>query len=76
MSERSERLSHGLIPASTRPEIPGGPQTIVAVLDRTLADAPDRPALVGRFARYSYAELDRETNRAAHVLAALGAGPG
>ena len=69
--------AHGLIPSPRRPEIPGGgPQNVADVLDTGVATMPDAEALVGRYARYSYAELDREANRAAHVLLQLGVRPG
>jgi acyl-CoA synthetase (AMP-forming)/AMP-acid ligase II len=67
----------GLLPSPARPEIPGGgPQSVAAILDPILVEDPGREALVGRHGRLGYAELDREANRAAHALAALGAGPG
>ncbi|MHB8661859.1 MAG: class I adenylate-forming enzyme family protein [Acidimicrobiales bacterium] len=52
--------------ASSPPTIP---RTIADVLR---AADPDAPALVTRSGRYSYAELDRLANQAAHALAALG----
>lgn len=67
--------AHGLIESPRRLPLPGGgPQTIGAVLDRALAQHPDRPALVGSSARYSFAELDRQVNRAAQVLRDHGVG--
>jgi acyl-CoA synthetase (AMP-forming)/AMP-acid ligase II len=68
--------THALSPPARRPEIPGGPQSVAQVLDRVLAEDPDRAALVGRHGRLSYAELDRAANRAAHALAGLGVAPG
>jgi acyl-CoA synthetase (AMP-forming)/AMP-acid ligase II len=62
----------GLVATSTRPPIPGGPQTVAAVLERALGATPDAEALVGRDARYTYKELDSAANRAAHAFAALG----
>src|SRR5262249_61753052 len=64
--------AHGLNAPTARPEIPDRPQTVAEVLDPVLARDPDRPALVGRSGRYTYRELDREANRAAHALRALG----
>ena len=54
----------------------GGPQTVAAVLDRQVARAPERLALVGRSGRLTYGELDRAANRAANALAALGVAKG
>jgi acyl-CoA synthetase (AMP-forming)/AMP-acid ligase II len=69
--------AHGLHRPVHRPAIPGsGPQTTAAVLDRMLAEDPDRPALIGRSGRFSYGELDAVVNRAAAVFAELGVGPG
>ncbi len=62
----------GLLPPATRVPIPGGPQDIATVLDTTLRAAPDREALVGRHARFTYAALDAAANAAARGLAALG----
>ena len=64
--------AHGLREPDRRPEIPGGPQSVADVLDRALAEAPDREALVGRSGRYSARELDRAANRAANALRELG----
>jgi long-chain acyl-CoA synthetase len=52
------------------------PETVARVLDRALADEPDREALVTRSHRLTYAELDRQADRAAHALADLGIGIG
>jgi long-chain acyl-CoA synthetase len=52
------------------------PATVARVLDRALADDPGREALVTRTRRLTYAELDRQANRAAHALAHLGVGTG
>ena len=68
--------AHGLNAPTLRPEIPGRPQTVAEVLDPVLASDPDRLALVGRHGRYSFRELDREANRAAHALRELGIAPG
>lgn len=48
------------------------PGTVAQVFDRVLAAEPDRPALVTRSGRWSYGELDRLADRAAHALTALG----
>ena len=52
------------------------PATVARVLDRALAEDPDREALVTRSQRLTYAELDRLADRAAHALADLGVGTG
>ncbi len=46
--------------------------SIAEVLDATLADDPDREALVSRGRRLSYGELDRLANQAAHALESFG----
>jgi acyl-CoA synthetase (AMP-forming)/AMP-acid ligase II len=46
------------------------------VLDLALADDPEREALVTATQRLSYADLDRQADRAAHALRALGVGLG
>jgi long-chain acyl-CoA synthetase len=50
--------------------------SIAGVLDRALAEGPDREALVTRSGRLTYAALDAEANRAAQALWALGVRPG
>lgn len=66
-------MNAGLAPPATRPVIPGGgPQTVAAVLDPGLALHPGHEALVGRHARFTYATLDTEVDRAAATLHALG----
>ncbi|MCU1351054.1 MAG: AMP-dependent synthetase and ligase [Acidimicrobiales bacterium] len=52
------------------------PRTVASVLDGALAADPDREALVTRSRRLSYAELDREADRAASALRGLGLRPG
>ena len=60
-----------------RPPIPGdAPQSVAEVLVRPLERCPERVALVGRHARYTYAELDEAVTRAAVALSRLGVGPG
>jgi acyl-CoA synthetase (AMP-forming)/AMP-acid ligase II len=51
-------------------------RTIREVLEPTLAEAPDREALVAANGRFSYAELDAAADRAAGALHALGIGSG
>jgi long-chain acyl-CoA synthetase len=65
--------AHGLLESAVKRELPGGgPQTIGAILARPLRRDPHRPALTGRSARYTYAELDRQVARACAALRALG----
>lgn len=52
------------------------PTTVARVLDRALADDPDREALLARDGRLTYAELDRLADRAAHAWRAHGVEPG
>jgi len=52
--------------------IPGGWRDVASCLDRSVAEKPEAEALVGRFARYSFRELDRSVNAAAAALQALG----
>jgi len=48
------------------------PSTVARVLDRALAEDPDREALVARDGQLTYAELDRLADRAAQAWEALG----
>jgi long-chain acyl-CoA synthetase len=66
---------HGLTRAEGR-DLPGAPRTVADILDAGLQADPARDAIVGRYTRYTYAELDREANRAANALAQLGVAPG
>ena len=63
----------GLRAPEVRPSIPApAPRVVGDVLDRIRQLHPEREALVGRHGRYSYAELDREVDRAGAVLGDLG----
>jgi hypothetical protein len=42
--------------------IPGGWRDVAFSLDSSVAEKPDAEALVGRFARYSFSELDQAIN--------------
>jgi long-chain acyl-CoA synthetase len=48
------------------------PTSVAGVLDRALAEGPDREALVTRRSRLTYAQLDEQANRAAHALRGFG----
>lgn len=61
------------IPAAT---IPGAPKSVAEVLDSPRRSQPEAVALVGRHARYTYAELDEVANRAGEALHRLGVAPG
>lgn len=52
------------------------PSTIADLFAPVVATDPDREALVTRSGRWSYAELDRLADRAAHAITALGVRPG
>ncbi len=56
--------------------IPGDLQDVASALDRSVAATPDAEALVSRYARYSYRDLDAAINAGAAALAALGVEPG
>jgi long-chain acyl-CoA synthetase len=66
----------GLVMAAQRSPIPGGPQTAAAALDDALARNPDQEAIVSRYIRLTYAELEDRVNAAGAVLTRLGLGPG
>ncbi len=77
MSGGIDLAAYGLIAAGRRPVIPGeAPRSVADVLARGLREAPDEEALVGRHARFTWAGLDREVDRAAHALLGAGIGPG
>jgi long-chain acyl-CoA synthetase len=75
MAEGFDYGAHGLIASAARPAIPGGPQSVAEMLDPIVLLDPDREALVDRYVRYTFAELDRVTNRAAQALRSLGVRP-
>jgi acyl-CoA synthetase (AMP-forming)/AMP-acid ligase II len=56
--------------------IPGGWRDVASSLDGSVARTPDAEALVGRFARFTYRQLDDAINAAAAALRALGVGEG
>jgi acyl-CoA synthetase (AMP-forming)/AMP-acid ligase II len=68
--------ARGLRPPDSRPRQIDGVATIAELLDPLLVDHGDDPILVGRSARYTVAELERATNRAANALRSLGVKPG
>lgn len=61
--------AHGLLESPVKRALPGdAPPTIGALLDRQLQRDPDRPALVGRSARYTYRQLDEQVTNAAALF--------
>lgn len=73
MSLEQWHAEKGLTVSAARPPLPGGgPQTIATLLEPTLRQRPDAPALVGRHGRYSYRELDEAVSLAAAALHDLG----
>lgn len=77
MSDAALFAARSLVRSPSRPRIPGdAPQTVAEILCGPLARCPGRTALVGRHARYTYAELDRAANDAAKALGRLGVRPG
>jgi acyl-CoA synthetase (AMP-forming)/AMP-acid ligase II len=56
--------------------IPGGWRDVASCIDRSVAARPDQEALVGRYSRYTYRQLDDAINAAAAALSALGVAAG
>ena len=52
------------------------PETVVDVLRRGMTETPDADALVGRFSRLSYSQLEAEVQGATRALFHLGVRPG
>lgn len=76
MATDDELVALGLKPPRVCALIPGGPQTVVELIETAARDAPEAEALIGREQRYTYAELARATAAAAGALAARGIRPG
>jgi acyl-CoA synthetase (AMP-forming)/AMP-acid ligase II len=62
----------GLLPPPARRPIPGWPDLVNASLTRVVSAFPSREALVGRYNRYTFAELEAAISAAAAGLHALG----
>jgi acyl-CoA synthetase (AMP-forming)/AMP-acid ligase II len=62
--------------ASRARSIPGNLHDAASALDRSVADDPNAEALVSRYRRYGYGELDRAIDAGAAALASLGIGSG
>lgn len=71
-----ELAAHGLVAPPTPPRDVGGPGTVASLLEPLLREKPDETILVGRSGRYSVAELEEVTTRAARALEQLGVRPG
>jgi acyl-CoA synthetase (AMP-forming)/AMP-acid ligase II len=68
-----DRLAaHGLLAVEHRKAIPGAPQNLTGLYDETLAEAPERVAIVGRSGSLSFAALEAQVNAACGYLAGLG----
>lgn len=66
-----------LPPPPTRRLIPyDGPQLMAEVLDQAVAEVPQTSALIGRFGRWSFREVDARADAAAEALRRLGVGQG
>lgn len=66
----------GLLRTKAGRPIPVGAPTVAQGLDRALAERPEAEALVGRFVRLSFAELEDEINAAAAFIASYGIAKG
>jgi acyl-CoA synthetase (AMP-forming)/AMP-acid ligase II len=72
-----ERLNAaGLQPPPTRTPIPIGPRDVASLLDGPVRDTPEAPALIGRYERLTYAQLDERVNAGAAFLRSLGISEG
>lgn len=68
-----ERLrEHGLQPPIVQTPRPQGPRDIASVLEIPLRERPDELALVGRYERLTFAQLDAAVNAAVAYLRSLG----
>jgi len=68
--------SLGLVRTEPLRQIPSGPRTIPEVIAHGRATWPEKTALVGRHARYTYDQLAQEIDAATAALQALGVRPG
>jgi len=66
----------GLTPPASRTPIPGGPKTVAAIMDAAVRERPDAEALVGRYGRRRYGELEADVRAAVAVMRSAGVGPG
>jgi acyl-CoA synthetase (AMP-forming)/AMP-acid ligase II len=63
---------HGLVRWSAKADIPGIAPTVSAALDHALATVPNKIALIDRWGRISYRDLDARVNAAAALFLSLG----
>ena len=67
--------AHGLREPANRVSIPGHPATVAAMLDEPLATAPQKLALIDRFDRLSFVDLESRVNAACAFLTLRGVRP-
>jgi acyl-CoA synthetase (AMP-forming)/AMP-acid ligase II len=58
----------GLVPPARRVPLPCKAQSVAEILDEALGHCPDKLAVIGRYHRLTYAELDQAVNAAAALL--------
>lgn len=68
--------AQGLRPAPARVRMPEGPQDVASILQQPLRQRPDSLALVCRFSRLTFRQLDAEVGAGAAFLRSLGVGMG
>lgn len=66
----------GLVAPERRVPMPHAPSVVADILDEPLRSGADRPAIIGRHARLTYAELEAQTNAACAFLLEHGVCPG
>lgn len=62
----------GLLPPRRRLGVPFGAQDLASIIDESVAARPDAEALVGAYARYTFAQLEAAVRAAAAALESLG----
>jgi len=67
---------YGLQPSIDPISVPWGARDVASALDHAIAAQPDKEALVGRYARYSFRQYDDAINAAAAFMASLGVAKG
>ena len=69
---RTDWTRLGLIRTEAFRPIPEGPRSVPEVIDYALANWPDKVALIGRHAQYTYREMAEEIAAATSAMQALG----